>query len=166
MDLLRASSPLLTVTQQSLLALSGGQTQQFSDAVALTARALTVGAHAVSLQGASRLTVTGDLLRIANGSTLTITNNGALLSLSGRSSVTIAGALISFIGTGNTLSIANNLCGTGGCSLIGGLPVVVTGAGSVVLNNPVANLAGNTLNIAPGSAVISVTGNSTVTQGQ
>jgi hypothetical protein len=166
MDLLRASSPLLTVTQQSLLALSGGQTQQLSDAVALTARALTVGAHAVSLQGASRLTVTGDLLRIANGSTLTITNNGALLSLSGRSSVTIAGALISFIGTGNTLSIANNLCGTGGCSLIGGLPVVVTGAGSVVLNNPVANLAGNTLNIAPGSAVISVTGNSTVTQGQ
>ena len=165
MDLLRASSPLLSVTQQSLLTLSGNQTLQLSEVVALTARTLTVGAHAVSVQGGSRLTVTGDLLRIANGSTLTINNNGALLSLSGRSSATIAGALINFIGTGNTLSITNNLCGAGGCSVIGGLPVFLTGGGSVVLNNPVANLAGNTLNIAPGSAVISVTGNSAVTQG-
>jgi hypothetical protein len=166
MDLLRASSPLLSVTQQSLLALSGNQTLQLSEVLALSARSLTIAAHAVSVDGNSRLTITGDLFRIANGSTLTITNNGALLSLSGRSSVTIAGALISFIGTGNTLSITNNLCGAGGCSVIGGLPVFLTGGGSVVLNNPVANLAGNTLNIAPGSAVISVTGNSAVTQGQ
>ena len=170
-DLLRASAPLLGLTQgttlitrQSLVALSGSDTVQLSQVAALTASSLTVGAHAVSLSGDSRLTVTGDLFRLVNRSALAVTN-GALLSLSGNSSLTIAGALINFIGTGNTLSITNTLCGNGGCSVIGGLPVFVTGGGSVTLSNPVANLAGNTLNIAPGAAAISVTGGATVKQG-
>jgi hypothetical protein len=171
LDLLRASAPLLgltngtVTTQQSLVALSGSDNVQLSQVAALTASSLTVANHAVSLSGRSRLTVTGDLFRVANGSALAVTN-GALLSLSGNSSLTVAGALIRFIGSGNSLSITNNLCGNGGCSLIGGLPVFLTGGGSIVLSNPVANLAGNTLNIAPGSAVISVTGGATVTQGQ
>src|SRR6185295_19878308 len=103
--------------------------------------------------------------RIANGSSLTFTN-GALLSLSGNSTLNITGALINFIGTGNTVSITNNLCGNGGCSMIGNLPVLVAGGGTVSLSNPVLNLTGNnTLTIAPGSAVISVTGGAQVKQG-
>jgi len=43
--------------------------------------------------------------------------------------------------------------------MIGNLPVFVAGGGTISLSNPVVNLSGNnTLTIAPGSAVISVTG--------
>lgn len=77
----------------------------------------------------------------------------------------MTGALVTFIGTGNTLSISNTLCASG-CTMIGNLPVLATGGGSISLSNPILNLAGNTLTIAPGSAVISVTGGSQVKQGQ
>jgi hypothetical protein len=109
--------------------------------------------------------VTGDLFRIAGGSTLTVTN-GALLSLSGASALNVSGALINFVGIGNTLSISNNLCGNSRCTMIGVLPVLVTGGGSISLSNPILNLTGNTLTIAPGSAVITVSGSSQVRQGQ
>jgi hypothetical protein len=90
------------------------------------------------------------------------------LSLSGGSSLTVGGALINFIGTGNTLRISNNLCGSG-CTMIGNLPVFVP-AGVAVnqaihLANPILNLTGNTLNIAAGSAAIVVTGGAQVKQG-
>jgi hypothetical protein len=87
-----------------------------------------------------------------------LTINGALLNLSGGSTLSVAGALINFLGSGNTLSITNNLCGNAGCTMIGGLPVLVRGGGSIVLNNPVLNLAGNRLEIAQGAAVITVDG--------
>jgi hypothetical protein len=174
LDLINASAPLLNLTQSAaltaqrgLVALSGGANVQLSQLTALTASRLTVTGHALSLSGGARLTVTGDLFRIANGSSLTITN-GALLSLSGGSTLSVTGALINFIGTANTLSITNNLCANG-CQTIGGLPVFVTGGGSVTLNNPLPNYVpgnGNTLTITPGSAVISVTGGATVRQGQ
>ena len=63
----------------------------------------------------------------------------------------------------NTLSISNNLCGNG-CTMLGNLPVLVQGGGSITLSNPILNLTGNHLNIAPGSAVITVTGGSQVKQ--
>jgi len=107
--------------------------------------------------------VAGDLFRIAGGSTLSLTD-GALIRLSGGSSLNVGGALINFIGTGNTLSISNNLCGNG-CTMLGNLPVLVQGGGSITLSNPILNLTGNHLNIAPGSAVITVTGGSQVKQG-
>jgi len=51
--------------------------------------------------------------------------------------------------------------------MIGNLPVFVAGGGTISLSNPVVNLSGNnTLTIAPGSAVISVTGGAQVKQGQ
>jgi hypothetical protein len=50
--------------------------------------------------------------------------------------------------------------------MIGNLPVFVSGGGTVSLSNPVVNLTGtNHLNIAPGAAVISVTGGAQVKQG-
>ena len=172
MDLLNASAPLLSLTrgaalttERNLVDLSGGAAVRLGQLAALTASSLTVRGHGVSLTGGASLNVAGDLLRIANGSTLTLTG-GALLSLSGRSSLNITGALVNFIGTGNTLSISNNLCG-GACTMVGNLPVLVTGGGSISLSNPILNLGNtNTLTIAPGSAVISVTGGSQLRQGQ
>lgn len=172
LDLLSASAPLLRLTQsaalttqRSLVDLSGAAAVRLAQVTALTASSLSIRGHGVSLSGSASLTVTGDLFRIAAGSTLSVTN-GALLSLSGTSALNISGALINFVGTGNTLSISNNLCGNSGCRMIGVLPVLVTGAGSINLSNPILNLTGNTLTIAPGSAVITVSGSSQVRQGQ
>lgn len=171
MELLSASEPLLRLSRgavltadRSLVDLSGGASVKLGQLVALTASSLTVKGHALSLAGGARLTVAGDLFRIAGGSTLTVTS-GALLSLTGSSSLNVAGALVNFIGSGNTLSISNNLCG-GACTMVGNLPVLVKGGGSISLANPILNLSGgNTLTIAPGSAVITVTGGAQVKQG-
>jgi len=174
MDLVNASAPLLSLTRSAALAtgssladLSGGASVRLGQLASLTASRLTIQGHGLSLSGGATMTVAGDLFRIANGSTLTIAN-GALLSLSGGSSLTVGGALINFIGTGNTLSISNNLCGNG-CTMIGNLPVFVP-AGVAVnqainLANPIMNLTGNTLNIVAGSAAIVVTGGAQVKQG-
>jgi hypothetical protein len=174
MDLVNASAPLLSLTRSAALAtgssladLSGGASVRLGQLASLTASRLTIQGHGLSLSGGATMTVAGDLFRIANGSTLTIAN-GALLSLSGGSSLTVGGALINFIGTGNTLSISNNLCGNG-CTMIGNLPVFVP-AGVAVnqainLANPILNLTGNTLNIVAGSAAIVVTGGAQVKQG-
>jgi hypothetical protein len=172
LDLIQASAPLLSLsqraaltTQRGLATLSGGASAQLSQLAALSASSLTIRGDALTLSGNARLAVSGDLFRVGGGSTLTIAN-GALLNLSGNSTLSVAGALINFLGSGNTLSITNNLCGNAGCTIIEGLPVLVRGNGSVVLQNPVLNLAGNTLNIAPGAAVITVNGSAQVRQGQ
>jgi hypothetical protein len=172
LDLLAASAPLLSLTQgaalttqRSLVDLSDATAVRLAQVTALTASSLSIRGHGVSLGGSASLTVTGDLFRIAGGSTLSVTN-GALLSLSGSSVLNVSGALINFVGAGNTLSISNTLCGNGGCTMIGVLPVLVTGGGSISLSNPILNLTGNTLTIAPGSAVIAVSGTSQVRQGQ
>ena len=171
LDLVRASAPLLNLTQHAALStgrglveVSNGAAVKLSQMTALNASALTVAGHGVSLTGGATLTVARDLFRIANGSTLTFTN-GALVSLSGGSALNVTGALVNFIGTGNTLSISNTLCANG-CTMIGNLPVLVTGGGVLSLSNPILNLPGNTLTIAPGSAVITVTGGAQVKQGQ
>jgi hypothetical protein len=176
-DLVRASAPLLSLTrsaalttERSLVDLSNGAAVKLSQMTVLSASALTIKGHGVSLAGNATMTVAGDLFRLVNGSRLTLTN-GALLSLSGTSSLSVTGALVNFIGTGNTLSITNNLCGNGGCAMLGSLPVLLTGGATpanVILANPVLNAIGNgnTLYIAPGAAAISVDGAAQVKQGQ
>jgi FecR-like protein len=170
LELLNASAPLLALTrnaalttERNLVDLSGGVSARVGQLASLTASSLAVKGHVLSVTNGARLSVTGDLFRLASGSTLTVTN-GALLSLSGGSTLRVAGALVNFIGSGNTLSISNNLCG-GACTMVGNLPVLVTGGGSISLTNPIVNLGGNTLAIAPGSAVITVTGGAQVKQG-
>lgn len=170
LELLNASAPLLALTrsaalttERNLVDLSGGVSARVGQLASLTASSLAVKGHVLSVTNGARLSVTGDLFRLAGGSTLTVTN-GALLSLSGGSALRVAGALVNFIGSGNTLSISNNLCG-GACTMVGNLPVLVTGGGSISLTNPIVNLGGNTLAIAPGSAVITVTGGAQVKQG-
>jgi hypothetical protein len=163
LDLLKASAPLLSLTrnaalttERSLVDLSGGATVSLNQLAALTASSLTIKGDALALSGGVKMTVAGDLFRIAGGSTLTLTS-GALINLSGGSTLSVAGALINFVGTGNTLSISNGLCG-GACTMLGSLPVLVTGGGSVSITDPVRNLAGNTLDIKAGSAAIVVSG--------
>ena len=172
-DLVSASAPLLSLTrsaalttERSLVDLSNAAVK-LGQMTALSASALTIKGHGVSLGGTATMTVAGDLFRLANGSTLTLTN-GALLSLSGSSSLSVTGALVNFIGTGNTLSITNNLCASASCKIFGSLPVLFTGgatAANVTLPNPVLNPLGNTLYIAPGAAAISVDGSAQVKQG-
>lgn len=170
MELLSASAPLLSLTrnatlttERSLVDLSGSASVRLGQLVSLTASTMTVKGQALSIANGARLSVTGDLFRLAGGSTLAVTN-GALLSLTGGSSLSVAGALVNFIGSGNTLAISNNLCG-GACTMVGNLPVLVTGGGSISLANPILNLGSNTLTIASGSAVITVTGGAQVKQG-
>jgi hypothetical protein len=173
LDLIQASAPLLSLsqraaltTQRSLASLSGGGSVQLSQLAALSASSLTIRGDALSLSNGARMAVSGDLFRIGGGSTLTIAN-GALLNLSGGSRLSVTGALINFLDSGNTLSITNNLCGgNAGCITIGGLRVLVRGGGPIVLNNPILNANGNTLNIAQDAAVITVTGGARVSQGQ
>jgi hypothetical protein len=171
MDLVKASAPLLSLTRNAALVtgnnladISGGATVTLSQLASLSASNLVVQGHALSLSGGARMTVAGDLFRLADRSTLTIAN-GALLSLSGGAIMNVGGALINFIGTGNTLNITNTLCG-GGCTMVGGLPVLVTGGGTLTLTtNPILNLTGNVLNIAPGAAAITISGGAQVKQG-
>jgi len=163
MDLVSASAPLLSLTRGAALAtgtsladISSGSRVTLGQLASLTASSLTIQGHAVNLSGGT-LNIGSDLFRIASGSTLTITN-GALLNVSGGAILNIGGALVNFIGAGSTLNITNNLCAGGGCTKIFNLPVLVTGGGSLTLNNPIVNAAGNTLNFGPNTAVISVTG--------
>ena len=174
LDLISASAPLLSMTRSAALAtgnnladISGGATVKLGQLAALTGSTLAVQGHALSLAGSATMTVSGDLFRLAGGSTMTITN-GALLHLSGSSILNVAGALVNFIGTGNTLSITNNLCAGGGCSMIGNIPVLVTGGASLTLgSNAFPNLGQNrnTLSLSPNAAVISVSGSAAVKQG-
>jgi len=173
-DLISASAPLLSMTRSAALAtgsnladISGGATVRLGQLAALTGSTLTVQGHALSLAGSATMTVSGDLFRLAGGSAMTITN-GALLSLSGSSILNVAGALVNFIGTGNSLSITNNLCAAGGCTMVGNIPVLVTGGATLSLgNNPFPNLgqSQNTLTLSPNAAVISVSGAAQVKQG-
>ncbi len=171
MDLVKASAPLLSLTRNAALVtgnnladISGGATVTLSQLASLSASNLVVQGHALSLSGGAHMTVGGDLFRLAERSTLTIAN-GALLSLSGGAILNVGGALINFIGTGNTLNITNTLCG-GGCTMVSGLPVLVTGGATLTLtSNPILNLTGNTLNIAPGAAAITISGGAQVKQG-
>ena len=163
MDLIQASAPLLSLTRSaalttgsSLADISGGATVRLGQLASLTASALTIQGHAVNLSGAT-LNVAGDLFRLDRSSTLTITG-GALLNASNGAILNVSGALVNFLSTGNTLNITNNLCAGGGCTTMGGLRVLITGGGSLSLSNPILNATGNTLNIGPDAAVISVSG--------
>jgi hypothetical protein len=50
--------------------------------------------------------------------------------------------------------------------MVSGLPVLVTGGGTLTLTtNPILNLTGNVLNIAPGAAAITISGGAQVKQG-
>lgn len=138
--LFEASAPVLGLMAASSLTSSTDAFELVNQAkvtgvgslVRLDASALTVLAGAlVNVGGGSYLRITGDLVQLLNGSTLTL-SNGALLAVSGNSVVNLSGALLAYGSGSNTLSVANSLCSPS-CSMIGGIPVALTG-GAVASN--------------------------------
>jgi hypothetical protein len=163
--LLAASAPLLSLTGRSAFTsavdavdlASVNNATKFASLARLDGSTFTVKTGAaLNLTAGSVVSVSGDLFVLANGSTLAILN-GPLISLSGNSSLNITGALINFVGTGNTLTVSNNLC-HGTCAIIQGVPVFIVGGGSITLTNPIRNLTGNTIIYSPSAALISLSG--------
>lgn len=161
--LLSASAPLLNLSGNSAFIsnldavdLSGVNAKTTLASLAtLNASVFTVkNGAAFKISGGSTVSMGGDLFTLANKSTLNILN-GALLNLSGNSALTITGSLLNFVGTGNTVSITNSLCG-GPCVLIAGIPVFITGGATVSLTNPVKNAAGNTITYSSTSTALLV----------
>ena len=168
--LLEASAPLLALRNGSQFTSSADTVQLSYQAkvtslgplVALDRSALTVASGAaVNVGGGSVLNVTGNLFSLANGATLSVLN-GPLVSVSAGSILNVSGALIAFSGTGgNIVSVSNGLCP---CTSIGGIPVSLSGgalASNVSISGPIKNGSLGTLNVAPNSAVLSVSGAST-----
>ncbi|HET7874402.1 MAG TPA: hypothetical protein VFN71_02665, partial [Methylomirabilota bacterium] len=84
-------------------------------------------------------------------------------SLLGNGALTITGSLFNFQGTGNKVTVNNSVCG-GPCQMIGGIPVLISGGGSINVNNPVKNLTGNTITYSsPSTALLTVNGKGTIT---
>ncbi len=93
-----------------------------NDAVALVnldRSTLTVNGHFANVAGGSVLNLAGSLASLANGSTLNIWN-GLLLNVSGGSSASIGSSLLNFTGSGNLVSVSNNILPT---AIINGIPV-------------------------------------------
>lgn len=167
--LLNASAPLVALTQAKMTTsshfadLAGNATQSLNlngALVALSAAQLFVSGNLLNLNNATAA-ITGYLFSLTNGSTLQI-NHGSLFSLNNGSSLTLNGNTNAFgvFGNGtsakpfNTLTIDNNLCGTGTCGklvdsahnafILNGVPIRVAGVSQdVVLPNGFAPFAGN-----------------------
>jgi FecR protein len=120
------------------------------------ARMDVLNGHLVSVS-ASRLSVAGDLVRMGNNTTLNVPR-GVLLSLSNGAIVSL-GSLVRFTGEGATLSVANGLVPT---RFDGGIPIHVAAGAlaniSIDQSGAISGLAGNTLNVAKGSSLVSFTG--------
>ena len=166
--LLEATAPLLqalggsniTTTNHAVDLSYRARVTSVGPVVALSGSALTVKEGAlVNVGGASALVVNGDLVRLTNGSHLQLLN-GPLVSVSGGSVLSVTGTLVAFGGAGNALSVANSLCGSFSCSMIGGLPVALANganAGNVSVGG--SAIAGSgTVTVAPGAAVLLVSG--------
>lgn len=178
--LLEASAPLVALTKANMTTtshfadLAGNKTQSLllNDAlVALNnASILRISGSLLNLNAATA-TVNGYLFSLNNGSTLALSNgtlpngvltHGTLFSLNDGSSLTLNGSAFGVFGAGaNTLSIDNNLCGSGAaCGMLvnsanqlivqrDGTPFHVAGVShNVVLPNNF-----NVFDIAPGAPV-------------
>jgi hypothetical protein len=120
------------------------------------ARMDVLNGHLVSIS-ASRLNVAGDLVRMGNNTTLNVPR-GVLLTLS-NGAIASLGSLVRFTGEGATLSVANGLAPT---RFDGGIPIHVAAGAlaniSIGQSGAIVGLAGNTLNVAKGSSLVSFTG--------
>jgi hypothetical protein len=146
--LLEATAPLLALAGGSAMSTAGhavdlvgrAKVSLSGDGIAmmsLDASSLTVhDANLVNVAGGSVLNVGGDLVRLSNGSTLTV-RNGVLLSAAGGSTVNIGGALARFTGTGNAISVTNNLRPT---AVIRGIPVYAPTGDVRIARNVLAGL--------------------------
>jgi hypothetical protein len=146
--LLEATAPLINLTARSRM-------RTEADAIDLSYRAKVAGLGTslvrldrstlvvnhgalVRVDGASVLEAL-NLVELRNGSFLSL-RDGALLSVGGGSAVNLSNALVAFGGAGgNRVDVRNSLCP---CTLIGGVPVALTG-GAVASNVSIANAVQN-----------------------
>ncbi len=182
--LLEATAPLVAMATGASMTTGGhsvdlvakARVSLANDAVALVnldrSTLSVLNGHLVNVTGGSSLAVAGSLVALANGSTLNILN-GLLLNVSGGSSASISGSLVSFTGTGNVVSVSNNLLPT---AIISGIPVAGpvdslriaginalssgTGQGTITVNGvmltpttPLSSLSGSLVTVQSGSTV-------------
>lgn len=188
--LLEASTPLFALTKANMsttshfadLAGNASQSMNLNGAlVALSAADLVVKGNLLNLSSATAA-ITGYLFSLNNGSTLNI-SGGSLFNLD-NSALALTGNAFGVFGTGtNTLTIQNNLCGSGAACgtlvnsanqpiLHEGVPLKVAGVTqNVVLPNgfnafalaPGATATNANIDISPNSALFQVDPTSTLT---
>jgi hypothetical protein len=179
--LLDATAPLLKMAAGSSMTtgsnfldlVRNGKVSIPNDAVSLVnldRSTLNVNGHFANVAGGSVLNLAGSLAALANGSTLNIWN-GLLLNVSGGSSASIGSSLLSFTGSGNLVSVSNNILPT---AIINGIPVSGpadsfrissglasgTGTGTIKINGvpltpttPLSSLTGSLVAVQSGGKV-------------
>ncbi|MEX0829235.1 MAG: hypothetical protein WD032_03250 [Nitrospirales bacterium] len=175
--LLEASAPLLamirgTFTANTEFGLVAGKNAELranlaGALVSLDASSMVVNGNLFRVTKGGLLNVAGNLLSLTGGSTFSL-NGGTLVSVESGSVFTLQnGALVNF-GTGtNTVNITNDLCSGGGCFSPFANPSFQVAGNPANFSAPngfdpfvnVGNLPDgsvNTVNVAPGSAVLEV----------
>ncbi len=179
--LLNASSPLLAMINGNLTTTSdfgrvAGQNAKFEGN-------LVAGDALIRLDGTSRLTVNGNLFHVSGGAQFTLAN-GSLLSVQGDSLVDINGGVLAAVGAGSTFSlsggalvdfgtgtnvvnISNTLCASTSCFAPFSNPNWLVSGSDQNFSAPTdfqpfldvgtfQDGSVNTVNVAPGSAILSV----------
>jgi hypothetical protein len=165
--LLSASAPLLHLKSGTTLTTAGDMLNLTANArltatgplVKLDAATLNVTGHAIRVLNGSFLTGGGHVVALAHAAKLNITSGGALF-VSGDSVVKISGGLVNFSGTGNQVSISNNLTPNVGCSTQCGpfsssirVQNGATAGNISISSNAIKNSSGNTFSVS-GAAII------------
>ena len=178
--LLEASSPLLAMIRGTLETSSdfgrvAGQNAKIianllpgDSLIRVDASSFTVNGNLFSVTGGGQLFVNGGSLLSVQGTSTVNINNGVFVSVGAGSLFSLTGGGLVNFGSGqNVVNISNNLCAAGGCFapfsnpalLVAGDP---SGFSATAGSTPIIDVGTfsdgsvNTLNIAPGSAVLQV----------
>ncbi|MGD9852560.1 MAG: hypothetical protein AB7T38_14975 [Nitrospirales bacterium] len=178
--LLEASSPLLAMIRGSFETSSdfgrvAGQNAKLvanlisgDSLIRVDASSFTVNGNLFSVTGGGQFLVSGGSLLSVQGNSTVNLNNGVFVSVGAGSLFSLTGGGLVNFGTGqNVVNVSNNLCGGGGCFApfsnpawqVAGDPSSFSAAAG---SNPFIDLGNfadgsvNTLNIAPGSAILQV----------
>ncbi|MGE3939326.1 MAG: hypothetical protein AB7F90_11715 [Nitrospirales bacterium] len=178
--LLEASSPLLAMIRASFETASdfgrvAGQNSKLvanlvsgDSLIRVDASSFTVNGNLFSVTGGGQFLVAGGSLLSVQGNSTVNLNNGVFVSVGPGSLFSLTGGGLVNFGTGqNVVNVTNNLCSGGGCFApfsnptwqVAGDP---SGFSAAAGANPFVDLGNfadgsvNTLNIAPGSAILQV----------
>ena len=164
--LFNATAPIFSAINSNLTLTSG-------PAISLNASTLSfktsMNDAVIALAANSVLRVTGDLFSLSNGGKL-IAMGGPLIRVDG-SVLDVTGAFAAFRGTGNLISVNNNLCSTGCITFPGGstgditVKLVGPGSSAIIASNPFKGPGTGTLERIGNAAVIEVLNGGKVTIG-
>lgn len=178
--LLEASSPLMAMIRGTFASSSdfgrvAGQNAKLvanlvagDSLIRVDASSFTVNGNLFSVTGGGQFMVSGGSLLSVQGNSTVNLNNGVFVSVGPGSLFSLTGGGLVNFGSGqNMVNVSNNLCGGGGCFApfsnpawqVAGNPADFSAAAGT---NPFLDLGNfadgsvNTLNIAPGSAILQV----------